>query len=195
MAYPPSALHLVKKPPAGFTDLKGLKIIASGQMPTALITRLNGTPLSIPLTDSYAALQRGAADGIYFPVAPLAEFKLDEVTSYHILAALGGGPGGVWMAKTKYLSLPPEARAILDANSGEAQSRHTGAVLDQLQAKVQKDLEASKSHTVVGLTAAQASLWQADASPLVDAWATTDDEHRKVIDMVRAIAKKIRSAH
>ena len=35
-------------------------------------------------------------------------FKLDEVTTYHVTAAFGGGPGGVWMAKTKYLSLPPE---------------------------------------------------------------------------------------
>jgi TRAP-type C4-dicarboxylate transport system substrate-binding protein len=195
LAYPPSALHLVKTPPANFSDLKSLKIIASGQMPTALITRLGGTPLSIPLTDSYAALQRGAADGIYFPLAPLSEFKLDEVTSYHILASLGGGPGGVWMTKAKYLSLPPEARAILDANSGEAESRRVGAVLDQLQAKVQKDLRASKSHTVVELTPAQASLWQADASPMVDAWTNTDDEHRKVIDMVRTLAKRSRSAN
>ena len=195
MAYPPSALHLVKTPSAGFTDLKGLKIIASGQTPTALITRLGGTPLSIPLTDSYAALQRGAADGIYFPLAPLAEFKLDEVTSYHILAALGGGPGGVWIAKAKYLSLPPEARAILDAASGEAASRHAGAVLDQLQAKVQKDLQASKSHTVVELGLEQGTIWRADASPLVDAWAKTDDEHRKVIDTVRLLAKEYGSAN
>ena len=195
LAYPPSALHLVKTPPASFSDLKGLKIIASGQMPTALIARLGGTPLSIPLTDSYAALQRGAADGIYFPLAPLAEFKLAEVTSYHVLAALGGGPGGVWMAKAKYMSLPSEARAILDATSGEAQSRHAGAVLDQLQAKVQKDLQASTSHTVVELGLEQGTIWRADALPLVDAWAKTDDEHRKVIDTVRLLAQQWDSAH
>ena len=194
-AYPPSAIHLVKAPPANFMDLSGLKIIAAGQTPTELITRLGGAPLSIALTDSYQALQRGAADGLYFPMTALTDFKLDEVTTYHIVSSLGGGPGGVWIAKVKYLALPAEARAILDANSGEGESRYAGQVFDQLQARGREKLEGSNKQKVVELTAEQSAKWKADALPLLDEFANVDTNHQKVLNMVRDLAKQVKPEH
>lgn len=191
-AYPPSALHLVKAPPPNFVDLTGLKIIASGETPSQLITRLGGAPVSIGLTDSYQALQRGTADGIYFPMTAMADFKLDEVTSYHIVSSLGGGPGGVWMDKAKYLALPAAARAILDQNSGEAETRYAGQVFDQLQANGRKALESSNKHKVVELTAQQSATWKADALPLLNAWAGIDGNHEKVLAKVRDLAKEVK---
>jgi TRAP-type C4-dicarboxylate transport system substrate-binding protein len=194
-AYPPSAIHLVKAPPPNFVDLSGLKIIASGETPSALITRLGGAPVSIALTDSYQALQRGTADGIYFPMTALTDFKLDEVTSYHIVSSLGGGPGGVWMAKAKYLALPREARAIIDENSGEAESRYAGMIFDQLQAQGRAKLEASNKQKVVELTPQQSAKWKADAFPLLDQWAKIDSAHQKVLAMVRELAKQVKPEH
>ncbi len=192
-AFPPVSMHLVKQPPLPFDNLNGLKFIASGQIPTAVVTKLGGTPLSIPLTDSYQALQRGTADGINFPLAALPDFKLDEVTSYHITASFGGGPGGVWMAKAKYLSLPPDVRKILDDNSGEAQSRRAGVILDRLQAKVRKDLQAEKNQTVVNLSPEQAEKWNAQLAPLVEDWGKTDDAHAKVLALTRELAAQVKA--
>src|SRR6185437_7262148 len=135
-AFPQVALHLTKAPPAPLADLTGLRIIIAGQIPSAMIAKLGGTPISIALSDTHQALQRSTADGLSFPMAPLPDFKLDDVTRYHILASLGGGPGGVWMAKAKYQSLPPDVRKILDENSGEAQSRRVGATLDRFEQSV-----------------------------------------------------------
>jgi TRAP-type transport system periplasmic protein len=192
-AFPPVSMHFVKKPPTPLENLSGLKFIASGQMTSSVVTKLGGTPLSIPLTESYQSLQRNMADGMIFPMAALPDFKLDEVTSYHITAAFGGGPGGVWMAKAKYLSLPPAVRKILDENSGEAQSRRAGVILDQLQAKVRTDLQAAKGQTVVSLTPEQAKKWQADVTPLIEAWANTDDSHRKVLTKARELAVQFKT--
>jgi TRAP-type transport system periplasmic protein len=192
-AFPQVTLHLVKPPPAPLDDLTGLRIIVTGQIPTAMIGKLGGTPNSLGLTDSFQALERGVADGISFPMAPLPDFKLDEVTHYHILASLGGGPGGVWMAKAKFESLPPDVRKILDDNSGEAESRRDGALLDQFEAKVRNDLTASKAHTVVTLPPAQAAAWKARVAPLIDAWAATDDAHAKVLAKVRELAADVKA--
>ncbi len=192
-AFPPVSMHFAKKPTKPLENLNGLKFIASGRIPTAVVTRLGGSPLSIPLTDSYQALQRNTADGINFPMAALSDFRLDEVTTYHITAAFGGGPGGVWMSKAKYQSLPPEVRKILDDNSGEAESRRAGAVLDQLQAKVQADLSSAKNQTVVGLTADQSKKWHDLLTPLVDAWGETDAAHAKVLAMTREIAAQVKA--
>jgi TRAP-type C4-dicarboxylate transport system substrate-binding protein len=192
-AFPQVALHLTKVPPAPLADLSGLRIIVAGQIPVSMIQKLGGTPLSIGLSDSYQALQRNTADGMSFPMAPLVDFKLDEVTRYHLLASLGGGPGGVWMAKAKYQSLPPEARKILDENSGEAQSRRVGATLDRFEQSVRAKLDASKDHKIVTLTPEQRAAWTARVAPIIEAWAATDDAHAKVLATVRELAADVKA--
>src|SRR6185437_4385102 len=93
--FPQESPHLVKAPTAPLTDFKGLRLIAGGQVRTRTIALLGGTPISVALTDSYEALQRGTADGMVFPMAAIHDFKIDEVTHYHIEAPLVGGPGGI----------------------------------------------------------------------------------------------------
>jgi TRAP-type transport system periplasmic protein len=192
-AFPPVSMHLVKAPTKPLTDISGLKFIASGKIPTEVVQRLGGSPLSIGLTDSYQALQRGTADGIDFPMAALPDFKLDEVTTYHITAAFGGGPGGVWMAKAKYDALPANVRKILDDNSGEAQSRRAGVILDQLGAKVKADLSGRAGQSVVSLSDEQTKKWGAALRPVAEDWAATDDAHRQVLAKVRELAAQVQT--
>jgi TRAP-type C4-dicarboxylate transport system substrate-binding protein len=160
-----------------------------------MIQKLGGTPISIGLSDSYQALQRSTADGMSFPMAPLVDFKLDEVTHYHILASLGGGPGGVWMAKAKYQSLSPEVRKILDENSGEAQSRRVGATLDRSEQNVRLKLDAAKDHKVVTLTPDQRAAWTARVTPIIEAWAGIDAQHAAVLAKVRELAAQIKAGN
>jgi TRAP-type C4-dicarboxylate transport system substrate-binding protein len=192
-AFPQVALHFTKVPSAPLETLSGLRVIVAGQIPSAMIGKLGGTPISIGLSDTYQALQRSTADGVSFPMAPLPDFKLDEVTRYHILASLGGGPGGVWMAKAKYLSLSPEVRKILDDNSGEAESRRVGATLDRFEGSVRAKLAASTDHTVVTLSPEQAARWKAQVSPLIDSWAGIDASHAAVLAKVRELAAEVKA--
>jgi TRAP-type C4-dicarboxylate transport system substrate-binding protein len=187
-AFPQQAMNLVKTPAKPLEDLSNLKIIASGQIGTTLMSKLGAAPLSIPLTDTYEALQRGTADGLNFPISALPDFKLDEATHYHIIAALGGGPGGVWMAKATYDALSPQIRKILDDNSGEAQTRRVGEFVDQLTTTVQKKLESDPSQRVVTLRPDLQRKWIERAEPMIDAWANIDDTHRKVVEAVRKYA-------
>ena len=193
-AFPQQSLHLVKAPTKPIEDLSNLKIIASGQIGTALMAKLGAAPLSIQLTDTYEALQRGTADGVNFPVSSLPDFKLDEVTHYHIDVPLGGGPGGIWMAKAKYESLPPEVRKVFDANSGQAESRRAGIILDQLQTSVQLQLAAEPNQQIVKLSPGLLAKWKPRIDALVNAWADADDAHRRVVDAVRELATHFSAA-
>jgi TRAP-type C4-dicarboxylate transport system substrate-binding protein len=196
MAFPQNSLHLAKAPAAPLEDLHGLRIIASGRIETRVIQELGGAPASIALSESYEALQRGTADGLIFPVGALPDFKLDEATHYHIIAALGGGPGGVWMAKSKYMSLPPDVRKILDENSGEAQSRVAGRVLDKREVEVPKALEVAKNQTVTTLTPEQSKRWTAAVAPVLQSWADGDKEHADAVyAKVRALAADYSREH
>jgi len=190
-AFPPVSMHLVKAPVKPLTDLSGLKFIASGKIPTEVVERLGGSPLSIGLTDSYQALQRGTADGINLPMAPMHDFKLDEVTHYHINAAFGGGPGGVWMTKAKFDKLPADVKNILVDNSGEAESHRAGQILDELGREEIDRLSHETGQTVVSLSAEQNEKWGAALSAIAEEWGNTDDTHRQVLAKVRELAAQV----
>lgn len=193
ICFPENGLHFIKQQPEALTSLHGLKIIVSGQTSSDLIERLGGTPSSIQLTDAYTALQHGAADGMHFPWAALSDFKFDEVMKFHILASLGGGPGGVWMTKKEYQSLSPEARKIIDENSGEAESRHAGKVFDELQAKAIANISGRADQKVVALNEDQAAKWKAMSQPLLDEWAARSPEHAKVLTLVKQEVARYRA--
>jgi TRAP-type C4-dicarboxylate transport system substrate-binding protein len=193
-AFPPVAMHLVKAPAKPLDDLGGLKFIASGKIPTEVVLRLGGSPLSIGLSDSYQALQRGTADGINFPMAPMHDFKLDEVTHYHIDAAFGGGPGGVWMGKARFEALPDNVKKILMDNSGEAESRRAGQILDDLGREEIERLSHQADQTVVSLSAEQNKKWRAALSQIAEEWAGTDDAHRQVLAKTRELAAQVQTA-
>jgi TRAP-type C4-dicarboxylate transport system substrate-binding protein len=190
-AFPPVSMHLVKAPTKPLDDINGLKFIASGKIPTEVVQRLGGSPLSIGLTDSYSALQRGTADGIDFPMAALHDFKLDEVTHYHIDAAFGGGPGGVWMAKSKFDALPDNVKKILMDNSSEAWSRRAGQILDNLGNEERDRLSHQADQTVVSLSEEQNKKWSAVLGAVATEWAATDDAHRQVLAKTRELAAQV----
>jgi TRAP-type C4-dicarboxylate transport system substrate-binding protein len=193
-AFPPVSMHLVKAPTKPLDDISGLKFIASGKIPTEVVQRLGGSPLSIGLTESYTALQRGTADGIDFPMAALNDFKLDEVTHYHIDAAFGGGPGGVWMAKAKFDALPDNVKKILMDNSGEGWSRRAGQILDNLGNEERDRLSHRPDQTVVSLSAEQNKKWGAALAQIAEEWGKTDDAHRQVLAKVRELAAQVQTA-
>jgi len=192
-AFPPVSMHLVKAPTRPLDDISGLKFIASGKIPTEVVQRLGGSPLSIGLTDSYQALQRGTADGIDFPMAAMHDFKLDEVTHYHISAAFGGGPGGVWMAKAKFDALPDNVKKILMDNSSEAESRTAGQILDNLGREETDRLSHQADQTVVSLSEAQNKKWGAALGSIATEWAATDDAHKQVLAKVRELAAQVKT--
>jgi len=127
--FPQSGIHLAH-PVAALDDLRGLKLIAVGKAQAEAVTALGGAPLSIPLTEMYQALQRGAADGAIASWTTFDPFRLGDVTRYHVETRLGTSTGMVFLAKKKFDTLPAAVQKILMDNSGEAMSRSFGAYLD-----------------------------------------------------------------
>ncbi|HWE72914.1 MAG TPA: TRAP transporter substrate-binding protein DctP [Stellaceae bacterium] len=194
--FPQESPHLIKAPTAPLNDLKGLRMIAGGQTMTRVATLLGATPISVPLTDSYEALQRGTADGMFFPMAAIHDFKIDEVTHYHPMAPLGGGPGGIWMSKAKFQSLPTAVQKILTDNSGEAASKRLGHLLDQLQGEEPKHLNTLADQKVVSLTAEQHGLWQKAVQPIFSSWDEQDkNQAETVLAKAREFAAAVKAGH
>jgi TRAP-type C4-dicarboxylate transport system substrate-binding protein len=75
------------------------------------------------IAETHPSLQRGTIDATILPWSAFQPFKLAEVTSFHLEAPLGAGPGMFFMAKKKYQALNPQVRRILDENNGEPRAR------------------------------------------------------------------------
>jgi TRAP-type C4-dicarboxylate transport system substrate-binding protein len=97
------------------------------------------------------------------------------------------------MAKAKFNALPDSVKKILMDNSGEAQSRRAGQILDSLGTKVRDDLSHKPGQTVVSLSAEQNKKWGAALSQIAEEWGATDDAHRQVLAKTRELASQVQS--
>ena len=146
--FPQSSLHTTETPiENGLESMKGLNIIATSP-PAVEITKGNeGNPLSVTITESYEALQRGTADGMIMSFTAFPAFKLGDVLKHHYIAPLGGALGAVFMTEDTYNGLSDEAKAAIDANSTCETSRELGAFVDNWNAGAMERIKAAGGHT------------------------------------------------
>jgi TRAP-type transport system periplasmic protein len=164
----PGNLHLAVS--HKLDDLSGLKLLVAGRMQSASVSALGGTPISIPLTDMYSAIQRKTVDGVVTGWASVRSFKLNEVSPWHVDVSIGDSVSFLFMAKKKFQSLPTAAQKILLDTSGEALSRKFGAVMDADINRIRDQILADKGQHVVSLTPAQLAAWRQKTAPVVAAW-------------------------
>jgi TRAP-type transport system periplasmic protein len=67
-----------KNPAKSVADLKGLRIKANAEN-ADIVKNLGGSPVTMPVTETYDALSRGVVDGCLFPLEALQGFKIGEV--------------------------------------------------------------------------------------------------------------------
>jgi len=184
--FPPVSLHFASAP-RGLDDLAGVKLISGSKVLADVVTRLNGTPITLTLTEAYQSIQRRVVDGILIQFTAFQPFKLAEVTKYHVDVPLGSSSGMVFMAKSRYQALPDVARRALDANSGEAQSRAFGQFWDKVQEEGRAMVKAEAGQTMVTLAPAQAESWRKRLAPIGEEWAASTPDGKKVLEAFRAL--------
>ena len=192
-AHSHTGIHL-SRPLRSPDDLGGIRVIVPSKITSKVVSMLGATPVSIPLSEMYEAIQRGTVDGAVVGWAAFQPFKLAEVTTYHIDTELGASPGMVFMSKKKYEALPVAARRIIDANAGEAESRRFGAFWDEAKALGRKETVASPDkHTVVDLSPAAAEKWRQKITPAIDDWARSTPDGEKTLQDFRAILAQVKA--
>lgn len=184
-------LHFAK-PPSNFTDLRGLKIVASSQIQSEMLSLLGAAPATMTPMDAYPALQRGTFDGIVTSWSGTLAFKLDEVTSMHLDAPLGTTSSMITMMKSRYNALPEAARKAIDANSGEMWSRRLGREIDEEIAAGRAKVLA-RGHKLVELTAEQTPAWKKQTQPVVDQWVKERAGGEEVLAAFRKYLQEVKS--
>jgi TRAP-type transport system periplasmic protein len=191
--FAPAQIHL-SKPLSTPNTLAGLKIAAGSREASNVVARLGGTPISIPLPEYYEALQRGTIDGADIAWTAFEAFKLYEVTSYHIDTTLNGGAGLLFMSRKRYEALSPEARRIIDNNSGEKLSGEFGAFWDSEEDKGRRLVESKgEKQRIVDLTPQQTADWRQRTAAVVDDWVKTTPDGAKVLAEYKKLLADVRA--
>jgi TRAP-type C4-dicarboxylate transport system substrate-binding protein len=183
-----------KKPVKTLADVKGLKISVANPMGADVIQRLGAAPITMSTIDNYQALQRGLVDGALVPYTGFTQFKLQEVTNYHLEEALGASGGFVLMNKDAYAKLPAPAKAAVDKHSGRPFSALMGKALDATAAQQHGEVEKLPNHPMAHLEPAEAARWTERLKPIADEWVASVPNGAKILEAYKAELAKIGKA-
>jgi TRAP-type C4-dicarboxylate transport system substrate-binding protein len=94
-------------------DLKGYELRTSGSWVKA-IDLLGGTPIAIPMSDVPEAIQKGVVKGLVSSVEVMKDMNFAAYCHYITLCYLPVAPWTVIMNKSKWDSLPPDIKKVMD---------------------------------------------------------------------------------
>ncbi|MCL6558210.1 MAG: TRAP transporter substrate-binding protein [Firmicutes bacterium] len=160
---------MTKSPVNKLEDLKGMQIRAvGGTVPT--MKALGATPVSMPMSEAYLALQQGTVKGILAPNDTLKGFKLAEVLSH--------------VTKTPFLynivfikvmnlntwnSLPPDIQKVITEVSEEFVEKYGKLRTDHTKAGLDYGVK-ERNIKVIQLDAQEQAKWLKQVEPVVGEW-------------------------
>jgi TRAP-type C4-dicarboxylate transport system substrate-binding protein len=192
-AFPGNQIHATV-PLAGMDDLKGRKFAVTAKILSQTLTALGGTPVSMAPPDQYQAISNGVLQGNVMPWTGIDDFKIYEVTKYHLEANLGVSTAYVFMSKASYDKLPPQAKKAIDDNSGLGFSRALGNNTSAHGLASSKKIGALPGQTIKQLSADQQAKWEKVLQPVIDTWTKATPDGPKILAAYTALIKKYKNS-
>jgi TRAP-type transport system periplasmic protein len=119
----PYFLITSKRPVKVLDDFKGLKLRVIGAPAANMMKLLKASPITISMTETYMALQKGIIDGMAIPWEALRSFKQYELVKYYTLAPLSAMYASEVMNLDTWNRLPADIQKQIDSECGEKGSR------------------------------------------------------------------------
>lgn len=169
-----SPIHLGKKSVKSLEDLKGLKIRVPSRMSAKALAALGALPVQMPAPAVPEAISKNVVDGATLPWEVTTALKMQEICKTH--TEPGSSHAGISntlmvfaMNQTRYNSLPPELKSVIDNNSGRETSRWAGKSWDSFSAQSRK-LAIDRHNTINVLSESEYQRWVKATQSVDDGW-------------------------
>jgi TRAP-type C4-dicarboxylate transport system substrate-binding protein len=186
-------ISTVKKQVKTLADLKDLKIKVAGAQVTAILKALGGSPLNIPATDAYDALQKGMADGVLLCDSGVIDFRFEDMLSYDLVTNLCVWPTYLAMNKNIWNSLPPDIQKIIEETTGTGLAEKCGVGYDA-QGQKMRDALIKKGGQILEIPSSDRENWDQKLRPIGDMWIADMESKglpgRKVYDGAVSLIQK-----
>lgn len=174
-------------------DFKGLKISVQGRIAGQTLEALGGTPISLPISDLYEALQRGTIKGIALGWPGVVAYKLTDIVKYHVLEPFGAAAVGIIMNNETYAKLPPEGKKAIDRDTGVFLTDWFTKFVDKTTEEAIDQIKHMKGQTVARLSPKQRALWMKRIAPVIAGWEKRTPNGAHVLAAFRKEVAEIRS--
>ncbi|MFK7997921.1 MAG: TRAP transporter substrate-binding protein [Granulosicoccus sp.] len=171
----PGAIH-TKKSVKTLEDLAGVKLRVGGGG-VRMSESLGATPVAMPASQAYEAIQKGVAEGAMFPYESIKGFRLGELLDYHL--EIPGGlyttPFAIMMNRAKYEALSDEHKAVLADIGGINGARMLGAGWDRADV-VGKEVAGETGGTITVISEEELARWTDKVAFMDGEWIKKADE-------------------
>jgi TRAP-type C4-dicarboxylate transport system substrate-binding protein len=157
-----------KKRVATLKDFQGLELRASGSLSRSL-ELLGATPVSMPMSETPEALQKGVVQGLLSSLEVLKDFNYAAYCPYQTVLNLQVYPFAVVMNADVWEGLPPDVQKVM-RDLGPEQAKWTGKYMDEHVEEALEYAQTKYSTQVDRLSAADMDELQTRVSPIVDEW-------------------------
>jgi len=163
-------------------DLKGIKLrVPGGVWRVKMFKAYGANPSPMPFAEVYSALQSGVMDGQENPFPQIWGGKFQEVQKYLSLTGHVYTPAYLTVGKTKWDSLPPDVRKILEDTAKETQ-----AFVYEVAAKDDGELEGKLKASGMQVNDVDKNTFIAASKPIYEEFGKEVAGAKDVID--RAVA-------
>lgn len=165
-AHGPGILH-TKKPVARLEDLKGMKIRCTG-LANKVVAALGGTPVAMPMGETYDAISRGVVDGSMAPIESLEGWKWGEVvkSTTESFGSAYSTAFFVVMNLDKWNALSPEIRKTIEAVNEEWIEK-SGKTWDDID-RSGREYTLKLGNKIVPLSKEENERWTKAVRPILD---------------------------
>lgn len=164
---------MTKTPVRSLDDLKGLELRASGIL-SKILESLGATPVSMPMSATPEALQKGVVKGLFSSFDVLKDLNFAEICRYETVTNTAVYPFAVIMNLDSWNALPDDVKKVLN-DLGREQSEWTGNYLDQ-HVKESLDWSVEKyGIEMIKMSDADMQTIKEKTRPLIDDWKSKAD--------------------
>jgi len=174
-----------KRPIKVPADLAGIKLrVPEGKWRVKMFQAYGANPSPMKFSELFTALQTGVMDGQENPFTQIYSAKLQEVQKYLSLSGHVYTPAYLTVGKTKWESLPPDVRKILEDTAKETQ-----AYVYEQAAKDDADLLAKIKAAGVQVNDVDKDAFIAASKPIYEEFGKEVPGAKEVIDRAVALGK------
>jgi len=168
VAIPQYQLATAKSPITSLEDIKGKKVRVTGTMELAF-DELGASPVFMPATEAYTAMERGTVDGLVFPFTSFKPYQIESLAKYSTKNANFGSFTVIYSINEEvYNDLPENVKEAMQ-KAGDEVVEHLSTFLDK---KIDELIEEFSSDIeMYELSEEEVKEWDMALEPAWDAWA------------------------
>ncbi len=165
-AHGPGILH-TKKAVSKLEELKGLRVRCTGTV-TEIVKALGGVPVSMPMGETYDALNRGMVEGSMAPMESMEGWKWGEVVKF-TTESFGSAYSTAFfvaMNKEKWNALPADIQKTIETINAEWAEK-TGKLWDEVD-KSGKAFSLKLGNKIMPLSKEENQRWATAVKPVLE---------------------------